>query len=139
MDLSKLDTRAASENGTWLHLRSPLDNSLLYADDEEKKKPSRIKLLGADSDTLQRYGQRLLDEQRRAARTDGAEFKSSEEQEEEIITLLCEATIGIENLSIGDKPVACTKLSVRSMYVRFPWIAEQAIRRVRDRAAILKN
>ena len=139
MDLSSLDTRAACEGGSWLHLRSPIDGSLLYADDEKKKLPSRVRLLGADSDTLQKYGRGLLDEQRRVARSEGAEPKTAEEQEAEIISLLCEATITVENLILDKKPVTDSKLAIRSLYVRFPWIAEQAIKRVRDRAAYLKN
>lgn len=139
MDLKNLDTKAAAECGSWLHLRSPLDSSLLYADDDAKKKPCRIKLLGADSDTLQKYGRGLLDEQRRAARADGAEFKTAEEQEAEIVSLLCEATVAIENVTLEGKPIGESKLALRGLFVRFPWIAEQAIKRVRDRAAYLKN
>lgn len=139
MDLSNLNTRAAAEAGAWLHLRSPIDGTPLYADDDTKKKPWRIKLLGADSDTLQKYGRGLLDEQRRAARSEGSEIKTAEEQEAEIVALLCEATTAIENITEEGKPVGSSKLAVRSMYLRYPWIAEQAIRRVRDRAAYLKN
>jgi hypothetical protein len=145
MDLTKLDTRRRAEEGSWLHLREPIHNQLLFADDGDElgdsgeRRPMRLKLLGADSDTLQKYSRGLLDDQRRQVMTEGKSFRSSDEVEDDLIALLVAATVDCENILVDGEEVEPIKAELTALYERFPWIAEQAMRRIRDRAAYLKN
>jgi hypothetical protein len=145
MDLTDFDVKRRAEEGSWLHLREPINNELLFADDGDEygdsgeRRPMRLKLLGADSDTLQKYGRGLLDEQRRQAATEGKAFRSSSEVEEDLISLLVAATVDCENILVDGEEIEPTRRELEALYERFPWIAEQAMRRVRDRAAYLKN
>lgn len=46
MDFTQFDSRAAAENGAWLHLRHPATNDLLFGEDGQ---PSMVKVMGLES------------------------------------------------------------------------------------------
>ena len=45
MDFTQYDSRAAAENGAWLHMRNPATGELLYDDG----KPCMVKVQGSES------------------------------------------------------------------------------------------
>lgn len=140
LNLATLNTRSAANEGAWLHLDHPQTGEPLYAD-EERSKPCRIRLLGADSDQFKRLANKLSSERMsKAMSRRGKLTVQMDRVEEDKLDVLCECTVLCENLAWGDAPVlAEDKQALRRMYQDAGWIADQVDDFMNERANFLGN
>jgi hypothetical protein len=136
MDLIKQDTRSAADGGAWLHLRG-VDGVKLYADDREKKRPMRVRLLGKDSDPFRKHSRKLINEGMEARRKNQTS-KSAEELEEVSIEMLIACTTDCENLMYGKKLLKCEPEDLQTLF-QIPIFGEQAGEFINDRENYLGN
>lgn len=141
-DLSKLETRESSNEGAWLHITSPVDGELIYADaDHEDPKPCRIKLAGADSDVHKRVSNRLGSA--RAVNTVGKDGRlkiSLDKISQDNLELACECTLDTENLEWEGVAInASNKKQIQLMYESAPWLLEQVREFIETRSNFLGN
>lgn len=110
MDFAKLDLKTASEKGSWLHLK--YDGAAIYADDETKKKPSRLHIKGMGSQAILDAFRKIerieaLYENRLARSNDrgavGLIAKKQDEMTEANQDMIVAAVDGMENIAWGDK------------------------------------
>lgn len=132
-DLAKFDTRAGAEEGAILHLRD-LAGELLY-DDENK--PVTIRMAGADSRRHER-ARRLIQDRRMRSAQRGSRTVSSEELDEDALTLLAACAIEWSGFVLDGQPIECDEKTARQVFERFPDIRDQADRFIADRANFMK-
>lgn len=106
-----------------LHLKHPLDGTLLYADDAQSK-PIVINLYGKASKQYQRAVTAM---QSRALRRQAKKTEATPEMlQSEALSLLEACSESAENLTLNGKEVK-TKEDLRALYEdpRFSWIKDQ--------------
>lgn len=137
-DMSKINLQVAAEVGADLHLMHPIDDELIYQD-EEKKKPVKIKLLGHDSKAW-RNKNREFSRKRTAAmqkrKGKGVDFTPSDEEASE---MLAACTMSWENVLVDGEEIEFTKEVAYDLYMEQPWIREQADVFIGDRANFFTN
>lgn len=101
MDFSQFDSVAASNRGAWMHVNSPITGKPIYADDD-KTKPCRVLVYGAEGD----IGQRLFAEARADLRNPGEKGEDDGDVFERIIARTKPLIGGFENIHRGDKPAS---------------------------------
>lgn len=113
VDLASLDTVAAAEQGAVFRPEHPVTGDPLGIE---------ITLAGADSAIFRRAQNALLD--RRMA---GRKKKlSSEEIQAESSGLLAACTLSWKGMVVDGQEVPCGRDAAGALYLRFPWLREQA-------------
>ena len=132
MDFADFDLRAASERGSWVHLKAPRDGKtgdgvafkqgdLLYADQAKQKGPARVLVKGfGDKGIMEAFNrserlQMLL--QHRMARAadkdaEGVVEKYQADLKDAMDALIVAAIADLENITENGKPMQCTPESV---------------------------
>ena len=121
-DLKDLDTKANGEKGSVLKLRHPATGEILFSD-EKKVRPFTLTLVGMDSDRFQKARKKLAE----SSRDDG--------NHELGVKSLVAGTLGC-HLILDGKQVELSDIG--GIYDQYPWIAEQAIQFMADRANFIK-
>lgn len=132
-DISTLALKADHE----LHLKHPLTDAKLYADDDETK-PVVIMLYGSAS---KQYRKHVMDMQTRQLRRQAKKEKpSAEVYSEESTELLVACSAGSKNLSNDGKPVS-TAEDFRKLYSdpSLSWIRQQVDEAIADVGNFLKE
>lgn len=125
-DLTQLNTDVLSDEGAWLTLEHPITGAPLSA---------RIKLAGIDSKIYQKQVRKNQDKRLKRFR-----FKtSSDELENERLTLLVAITLEWEDVAEGGSMLERTSENIRHLYTEYPWIREQADEFAGDRANFIKS
>lgn len=135
MDLTKLDTSSAADEGADLQLLNPVDDTVLR--DEKTGEPVSIQLLGSDSKEFMRISHKLQDKRLQKRFTRGKLKMSAAEIEADALDLLVACTKGWKHVRIGQEVLPFNEENVRMVYNRFPWIKEQVDSFVNDRASFL--
>lgn len=136
MDLSNLDTRPLSEQGSNMHVRHPVTDEPLF--DDETGEPITICLLGDDSAELRSLlHQRQTRRIERAART-GNMTVTGEQVDADALEILCLATKSWQHIVLGQR-LECNPHNARRLYTEIPWIREQAERHKSNRKNYLGN
>lgn len=104
MDFNQFDSVAAGNQGAWLHLASPINGKLLFADTEETQ-PCRVKVLGAEGSV----GQSMLKSAREAMQTSGDAKVSAEDPNEVLRNETANLIVGFENVGKGSAPAKAPK------------------------------
>lgn len=91
MDFSQFDSKSAGDAGAWMHVRSPINGDLLWADSEQKK-PCRVQVLGIEG----AIGQSLLKAER--------DKMKGEVKETDMAAQTAPLIVGFENINRGKKP-----------------------------------
>lgn len=115
--LKQFDTVSASEEGAWLHLRSPGTDERVY---NGKNKPLRIKLKGPDCDAWTSF-------QRKAMKGQGKkDDRSLEDVALEDSKLFAKMTLAWENMpaEVGE----CNYENAIKLYLNYKDIRMQALR-----------
>lgn len=123
MDLGKLDTRSAADEGAFLHLRHPKTDAPLH--DEATGEPVGITLLGKDS-SVYRSIERSQANRRleRLGRTGGAPL-TADEIEANTLELLVGCTKNLHHIVLGE-PLTFSPANAKKLYTAGPpWIREQ--------------
>lgn len=134
MDLNQFDTsqRPAVE----MPLMSPLDQPIV---DEETKEPVTISLVGKDSHEHHQAAHESTNRRiERSARRKKVQM-TSEELSEETLDILVACTKDWKHIAVDGKKVGFNPINARALYKRFPFIREQVIAFIEDRANFLGN
>lgn len=124
LNLSVFDTVTQSTEGAWLHLTVPGSRDFAYLDGhlDKPKKPLRIQLKGADSDTFAKELQRI----NKKSRKTGNKEKNLEEIAREWSELYAKMTISWENMPSEDgKPLECNFENALKVYLNYKDIRVQ--------------
>ena len=132
------DTRKISETGAWVHVKDGYRGAYLEGEDgqPDESKPIRIKMLGPDSDTLQRRARKRVASRLRASGGNIDLSKMSEDQIEAMLENnssslaenMADATLTWENMPNPDnlsELLAFSPEAAEDLYIRFPAIARQ--------------
>lgn len=104
MDFNQFDSVAAGNQGAWLHLASPINGKLLFADTEETQ-PCRVKVLGAEGSV----GQGMLKSAREAMQAPADAKDGAEDPNEVLLSETANLIVGFENVNKGSAPAAAPK------------------------------
>lgn len=128
MDFANFDLTDAADGGVWLHMKSPFDGALLYADDGKQEKPCRVLVRGNHSDEMRalikahdrKIGALSLRlakaESDKAANAIMAQIDEAKEAHEDRL-IQC-AVMGWENIIHGGKPIERTDEAVLKVFTR---------------------
>lgn len=132
MDFADFDLRAASERGSWVHLKAPRGGKtgdgvefdagdLLYADQKNKDGPSRVLIKGfADTDVMETHAraeriQMLLKHRLDRVKDDGADgviAKYQDDMNAAMDDLIVCAVSDVENFTVNGKPMKVNRENV---------------------------
>lgn len=139
MDLSTLDTRAASDAGAALHLRHPVTDLPLY--DEETKEPVTITLLGRDSAEWRQAEKAQAARRIERLQRTGRSVSTAEEQEAEAVEMYALATKTWQHIVVRGEKWEPSRAAARRLYSEpgLRWIREQVDAFIYARAHFLGN
>jgi hypothetical protein len=123
IDLATLDTTRAAAEGVELELAHPVTRAPLGV---------YIRIVGQDS---ARYRQRVIDQVN--ARRGRRDALDADTLTEDAVLLAARCTVGWRGLVIEGEEIAYAADAAAALYRRFPWIREQVIAGVEDRALFL--
>lgn len=125
MDLSNFDVVAAAGNARTIEIFDPHDNPTDIT----------ISVLGTDSDTYRTKERELQSRKRGKKRLE--ELTDFQAQERNVITCMAHCTTAWTNVYEDGEPLECNTLNARRIYEKYPWLREQVIEAMRDRAEFL--
>ena len=131
---SEFDLKSAAEEGAWMQIVHPLTGEDLGERDEDGNltKPSRIKLLGADSFAYEEAVARTVVMRQKEKIppknqiTDMHIVRAAKRNRKSRADELAAITIEWENIEMEGEPFPCTPANIVRFYSDFPWVAEQA-------------
>lgn len=132
MDLSTLDTAAASNEGATLELRGPDGNPVLQDD----QSPVSITLLGEDSDVVTRHNNVIANQYLRSGL--GGPAVTAEASRDNEISKFAKATVRWSGIVVDGKELDCNEANAKILYRRFGWIRDQVRAFMGDRARFLQ-
>lgn len=136
MDLSKLDTVAACDEGADLELTHPITGAVLT--DEKTGEAVSIKLIGADSKEYQSLTHKAQTKRLNKRLSRGGVVKmTAEELDADALELLVHCTKGWKHVLVDGKELVFNETNARQLYTRFPWIRDQVSDFVQERANFL--
>jgi hypothetical protein len=137
LDFADLDTKTPAEAGAELHLENPKTGDPIYLADGS---PATITFMGPDSAKVRAFQRRHTDDALEAARRNKSPI-SAEASERRTVGELAAITLRWNVPPLDGQPVPCTEANARKLYgdPRLPWIVEQAVRFVTDRARFFKS
>jgi hypothetical protein len=141
MDLSQLNVVEKANEGTVLELLNPFDGEPLTDEGEkvaDKKniKPLYLRLLGSDSDVYRKAMNRRLEKninkknKNKNIDLDDAKLKGAE--------LLAKCTTECYLIE-DEKAVVCTPAEMTRLYLKYPWLQEQAENHMADRSNLMTS
>lgn len=137
MDLNQLDVTELANKGTVLELLNPFNGDPLTDEgekiaDKNNIKPFFVRMLGSDSDvyrnSIKRRFERSQGKKSQKIDIDDAQIKAAE--------LLAKCTIDCYMIENG-KSVECTKENMVRLYLKLPWLREQAEDHMADRSVLM--
>lgn len=140
MDLNKLNVVEQANEGTVLELLNPFNGEVLTDEgekcaDNKNIKTFYLRLLGSDSDTyrdtIKRRFERSQNKKNQKLDLDEARLKGAE--------LLAKCTTECYMIEDG-KPINLTKQGeMVRLYLKYPWLREQAEEFIGDRGNLMKS
>ncbi|MFO0271362.1 MAG: hypothetical protein ACK53W_12610 [Gemmatimonadota bacterium] len=133
MDLSKLDTVAAADEGAIMDVLHPITQERLV--DPETGEAVSLRLAGIDSERYRAHVRRSTNRriQNRSRKV------TAEDIEAEALDLLVAVTLGWTGIDLDGKPLPYSAANAKTLYTRCPWMREQADVFVGDRANFFRN
>jgi len=150
MDLSNLNVVEKANKGSVLELKNPMDHTDkkgvfhekgdILTDEGEKCadnkniKPLYLRLLGSDSNvyrtSIKRRFERSQNKKNQKLDLDDVQLKAAE--------LLAKCTTECYLIEDG-KAVECTIAEMTRLYMKYPWLREQAEEHMSDRSALMES
>lgn len=127
IDLAKLDTNKASEDGVWCDIENPATG---------EQTGIRIKVLGMDSKEYQAQTRKVQDKNLKKGFR-GMKNLKSETLDNNKIDLICVCTKEWENVQFNGEVVPCDMENKRWLYKTYRWIFDQVDEFVGDRGNFL--
>lgn len=135
MDLSKLNVVELANAGTVCELAHPVTGETLT--DEKGKEPKAffVRLLGSDSDVYRNAIKRRFE---KAQGKKGKNKVDLDDAERKAAELLAKCTTDCYMIEDG-KAVDCTKSEMTRLYLKYPWLKEQAETHMADRSNLMES
>lgn len=133
MDLSNLDVVKAANAGTVMKVRHPTTGDIL-TDGKKADKEFFLRLLGSDSDVYRNAIKRRF-EKRRGKNQNKVDL---DEAQRDAAALLARCTTECYLIENGE-PVECSVQALSALYLKYPWLKEQAEEHMGDRANLLES
>lgn len=130
LDLSSLDTKEASEKGAVLEVLHPIEGTPLGI---------KITLAGADSDIYRTAWRKMVDKMSQRQRPGQRLNFAFKDQDEGDLDVQATCTLAWEGVLVDGQEIACSKENAKELYRRFPWIREQVVSFMGDRANFLQR
>ena len=127
IDLAKLDTNKASEDGVWCDIENPSTGEATGI---------RIKVLGMDSKEYQAQTRKVQDKNLKKGFR-GMKNLKSETLDNNKIDLICVCTKEWENVQFNGEVLPCDMENKRWLYKTYRWIFDQVDEFVGDRGNFL--
>ena len=127
IDLAKLDTNKASEDGVWCDIENPATG---------EQTGIRIKVLGMDSKEYQAQTRKVQDKNLKKGFR-GMKTLKSETLDNNKIDLICVCTKEWENVQFNGEVLPCDMENKRWLYKTYRWIFDQVDEFVGDRGNFL--
>jgi hypothetical protein len=136
VDLSKFDVVKVANAGSKMPVKHPLSGEPLMDDGS----PVTITLLGSDSDEYMKLNRKQRNE-RMGLRLQGDTIKTAkvEDLERDTLETAVICTTAWEGFDENGVIFSFTAENARALYTRLPWVLEQVISFIRNRANFLKN
>ena len=125
-DLSDIDTATACEGGAVLHLVHPTTGAKLGM---------TITLAGTDSPTYVQAQRALVNKRMRSR---GAKL-TADQIDEDNADLIAACVLDWTGVVEKGAALDCTRANAKSLFLRFPWVKEQASEFMSDRANFLRD
>ena len=140
MDLSKLDVVKLANEGTVLELLHPGNGEVLTDEgdklgDPKNIKPFYVRMLGSDSDVYREGTKRHLEKSMNSKKKAKVDLDDAKLKAAELIAKCTTECYFIEN----GKVVECNKSEMIRIYLKYPWIREQAEAHMGDRSALMQS
>jgi hypothetical protein len=132
MDLNNLDVVKLANEGAVLELLHPGTGEVLT--DEKGKEPKAwfLRMLGSDSDiyrnTIKRRFERNQNKKNSKIDLDEVQVRTAE--------LLAKCTVDCYIIENG-KPIECSQSEMTRVYLKYPWLREQAEEAMADRSVLM--
>jgi DNA polymerase III alpha subunit len=123
IDLAKLDTNKASEEGVWCDIENPATG---------EQTGIRIKVLGMDSKAYKNQTRKVQDRNLKKGFR-GMKNLKSETLENNKRELICVCTVDWENIQYNTENLECNPENKKWLYKEFPWIFDQVDEFIGDR------
>lgn len=133
MDLSKLDTASVANEGAVMEVTHPVTQEPLKQDDGSLV---TITLAGIDSDIYRRAVYASGDRVMKVVRA-GQENRAADLDNDKLSTLAV-CTLAWSGIELDGQKLDCTRENARKLYMRVPWLREQADTFIANRANFLK-
>jgi hypothetical protein len=127
IDLAKLDTNKASEEGVWCDIENPSTG---------EQTGIRIKVLGMDSKAYKNQTRKVQDKNLKKGFR-GMKNLKSETLENNRIELICVCTVDWENVQYNAETLECNPENKKWLYKEYPWIFDQVDEFIGDRGNFL--
>lgn len=140
MDLASLDTVKKSSSGTFMPIKHPVTDEVVM--DEATKKPVAICLRGLDSPEYAaaqfRMADRRISKAVKKGRVDANAMRAEDVYNEQL-DLLLDCTVGWEGVQLDGVTLEYNRDNARKLYLRLPFLREQAQTFIENRANFLGN
>lgn len=127
IDLAKLDTNKASEEGVWCDIENPATG---------EQTGIRIKVLGMDSKPYQDQTRKVQDRNLKKGFR-GMKNLKTETLDNNKIELICVCTTEWENVQYNEEELTCDMENKRWLYKKYRWIFDQVDEFIGDRGNFL--
>lgn len=143
MDLSKLDVVKFANEGVKVELLNPFTDEPLTDEgdklgDKDNIKPFFVRVLGSDSDVYRSGMKRKLESRFNKKKTNKSESVDLDHEERKGAELIAKCTTDCYFIENG-KVVECTKAEMTRVYLKYPWMREQAEAQMGDRSALMQS
>jgi len=135
MDLSKLNVVEQANSGAALELLHPVTGEVLT---DEKKEPKAfyLKLLGSDSDVYRNQIKRNFERNQNQSKGRNKPKLDIDDAQRRAAELLAKCTTECYMIEDG-KPIECTSAEMVRLYLKYPWLREQAEEFIGDRGNLM--
>lgn len=135
LDLTQLDTVSAADDGAVMEVLHPVSGAVLTQADGN---PVTIVLAGEDSELFRRADRAARNRRLKSQQAGRRVQISAEELENDSLELLVACTIKWQGIGLGDQSdLPFSAGNARMLYKRLPWLKEQAVGFIGDRANFL--
>jgi hypothetical protein len=141
MDLASLNVKEMANEGADMEVLHPVTGKVLTIEEEgpDKGQPVTIRLIGKDSEDYQKAAHKLANKRLNSVSKSGKIKVTTEELEEEELTLLILATKGWKGLTLNKEPFSYSPDNAKKLYTDFPFIREQVSAFITERGSFMGN
>lgn len=136
MDLSKLDVVKIANEGTVCELTHPATGEILTDEKGKEPKAFYVRMLGSDSDVYRNAIKRRFERnQNKRSKTNKIDLDDAERKGAELLAKCTTECYLVED----GKAIDCTQSEMIRLYLKYPWLKEQAEAHMADRSNLIES